>query len=254
MHIICFWCCCCAVVQLATPVSPSHDQADATPQITFHLYLQEIWVAAAGAISETAVMQCILDAYQQPHSSSSTSSRGCKHNVNNHRQNVVHVPSRAVVRKDAYRAAGGATGSSTTIVVPAQKQKQHLQHNTPGTQRTSPQPSSSNQTRKGNNGRDAKQKHAGKHSASNSSSTRHLPQLQALQQLLVERPAPERPALLTAAIKACSSWQQAALLFADHSHEFNAVHTAALISHLPKVSAAAARACAGGWDVAAITI
>ncbi|WIA21794.1 hypothetical protein OEZ85_004178 [Tetradesmus obliquus] len=36
---------------------------------------------------------------------------------------------------------------------------------------------------------------------------------------------------------ACASWQQAALLFADHSHEFNAVHTAALISHLPKVLA-----------------
>ncbi|KAF6252213.1 hypothetical protein COO60DRAFT_1704388 [Scenedesmus sp. NREL 46B-D3] len=58
-----------------------------------------------------------------------------------------------------------------------------------------------------------------------------------LQQLLRQRPACERPALLTAAIKACSSWQQAALLFADHSHEFNHVHTAALISHLPKVLA-----------------
>jgi hypothetical protein len=150
------------------------------------------------------------------------------------------------VRRNAYCAAGDATGNSTASVLPAQKQKQHLPHNTPGTPHTSLQPSSANQRHTGNNGRDAKQKHAGKHTASNISSTRHLSQLQALQQLLAQRPAPERPALLNAAIKACSSWQQAALLFADHSHEFNAVHTAALISHLPKVRAAAAWACADG--------
>jgi hypothetical protein len=78
------------------------------------------------------------------------------------------------------------------------------------------------------------QQQTSNHSASGSSGSARL-SLQELQQLLGERPAAERPALLTGCIKACSGWQQAALLFADHSHEFNHVHTAALISHLPKV-------------------
>lgn len=53
--------------------------------------------------------------------------------------------------------------------------------------------------------------------------------------LLRSRPATSHPALLTAAIKATSSWQQAAALFTEHSHAFNHIHTAAFISHLPKV-------------------
>lgn len=54
--------------------------------------------------------------------------------------------------------------------------------------------------------------------------------------LLRLRPTASQPALLTAAIKATSSWQQAAAVFSEHSHWFNNIHTAAFISHLPKVS------------------
>lgn len=72
---------------------------------------------------------------------------------------------------------------------------------------------------------------------SSSSSSRHgKHSLAELEQLLRCRPAVEHGALLTAAIKATSSWQQAALLFTEHSDSFNHVHTAALISHLGKVS------------------
>lgn len=67
----------------------------------------------------------------------------------------------------------------------------------------------------------------------NSSSRSH--KLEEVLQLLRSRPAVANPALLTAAIKATSSWQQAAAVFTEHSHAFNHIHTAAFISHLPKV-------------------
>jgi hypothetical protein len=182
-------------------------------------------------------MQCVHSAHEHIHSSS----RGCRHSVDFHRQTVTHAPNRALVRRKACSAAGDATVSSTASVLPAQQQQQNSQRNIRQSPCTGVQSCYGAQRQTTNNSRGASQKHASKHTASNSGSTRR-----SLQQLLAERAAYERPPLLTAAVKACSSWQQAALLFADHSHEFNHVHTAALISHLPKVCAAAAWASAGG--------
>jgi hypothetical protein len=144
------------------------------------------------------------------------------------------------VHKNACCAAGDATGSSTASVLPAQQQRQQSQHKLQKSPYVGLQHAGVVQAQTGDDSSSgSKQKHASKHGASNSSRPPRMP-LQKLQQLLRERPACERPVLLTAAVKSCSSWQQAALLFADHSHEFNHVHTAALISHLPKVRAAPA--------------
>lgn len=187
---------------------------------------------------------CSLAAMQStPCAHQHASSSSCRRPRISHRQSLIPAVQCVVLHRQVCSAAGAAAGSSTAQVLPAQHGRQQQQHHILSQQKHQCQEQSALVARQTHNidsnsssSSTPSQKHSSKCSASGRSASARL-SLQQLQVLLRQRPAPERPALLTCCIKACASWQQAALLFADHSHEFNAVHTAALISHLPKVLA-----------------
>lgn len=245
-------CCCMPGRQTPSNFQPSHASHAhfVLTFLPFHLLCcRQVWLLRV--MCSLAAMQSTPCAHQ--HASSSS----CRRPRISHRQSLIPAVQGVVLHRQVCSAAGAAAGSSTAQVLPAQHGRQQQQHHILSQQKHQCQEQSALVARQTHNidsnsssSSTPSQKHSSKRSASGRSASARL-SLQQLQALLRQRPAPERPALLTCCIKACASWQQAALLFADHSHEFNAVHTAALISHLPKVRLAAAACLVGPRKLAA---